>query len=50
MESWTEAQDTSALRAFYKIIDSFVIAQREFRKEFGIHHNLDVPTAHAIKT
>jgi hypothetical protein len=35
---------------FYKNGDSFVIAQREFRREFGIHHNPAVPSAHAIKT
>jgi hypothetical protein len=28
---------------------SFVIAQREFRREFGIHRNRAVPSAHAIK-
>jgi len=27
-----------------------VIAQREFRREFGIHRNHAVPSAHAIKT
>jgi len=27
-----------------------VIAQREFRREFGIHRNRAVPSAHAIKT
>jgi hypothetical protein len=27
-----------------------VIAQREFRREFGIHQNRAVPSAHAIKT
>ena len=30
--------------------DSFVIAQREFRREFGIHRNRAVPSARAIKT
>jgi hypothetical protein len=30
--------------------DSFVIAQREFRRAFGIHRNRAVPAAHAIKT
>jgi hypothetical protein len=29
---------------------SFVIAQREFRRRFGIHRNRIVPSAHAIKT
>jgi hypothetical protein len=27
-----------------------VIAQREYRREFGIHRNRAVPSAHAIKT
>jgi len=39
-----------AVKAFYKYGDSFVIAQREFRREFGIHRNRAVPSAHAIKT
>jgi hypothetical protein len=30
--------------------DSFVNAQREFRREFGIHRICAVPSAHAIKT
>jgi len=30
--------------------DSFVIAQREFRREFGIHRNRAVPSGHAIRT
>jgi hypothetical protein len=38
------------VKAFYKNGDSFVIAQREFRREFGIHRNRAVPSAHAIKT
>jgi hypothetical protein len=38
------------LKAFYKYGDSFVIAQREFRREFGIHRNRAVPSTHAIKT
>jgi hypothetical protein len=29
---------------------SFVIAQHEFQREFGIHHNHAVPSALAIKT
>jgi len=48
MEPWTGAQDAFAVKAFYKNGDSFVIAQLEFRKEFGIHCNRDVPLAHAI--
>ena len=38
------------MKAFYKNGDSFVIAQREFRREFGIHRNRAVPSTHAIKT
>ena len=30
--------------------DNFLIAQREFRREFGIHRNRAVPSSHAIKT
>jgi len=50
MEPWTGAQSAFAMKAFYKNGDSFVIAQREFRREFGIHRNHAVPSAHAIKT
>ena len=50
MESWTGAQSAFAVKAFYKNGDSFVIAKREFRREFGIHRNRAVPSAHAIKT
>jgi hypothetical protein len=50
MEPWTGAQRAFAVKAFYKSGDSFVIAQREFRIEFGIHRNRAVPSAHAIKT
>jgi hypothetical protein len=32
MESWTGAQRAFAVNAFYKNGDSFVIAQREFRR------------------
>jgi hypothetical protein len=28
---------------------SFEIAQRELRRQFGIHHNRAAPSAHAIK-
>jgi len=38
------------VKAFYKNGDSFVIAEREFRREFGIHRNRAVPSAHDIKT
>jgi hypothetical protein len=50
MEPWTGAQRVLAVKVFYKNGDSFVIAQREFRREFGIHRNRPVPSAHAIKT
>jgi hypothetical protein len=50
MELWTGAQRAFAVKAFYKNGDSFVITQHEFRREFGIHHNRAVPSAHAIKT
>jgi hypothetical protein len=38
------------VKVFYKNGNSFVIDQREFWREFGIHHNRAVPSAHAIKT
>ena len=47
VEPWTGAQRAFALKAFYKNGDSFVIVQREFRREFGIHRNRAVPSAHA---
>jgi hypothetical protein len=50
MEPWTGAQSAFAVKAFYKNGDSFAIAQREFRREFGTHCNRSVPSAHAIKT
>ena len=50
MEPWTGAQGDFAVKEFYKNCDSFVFAQREFRREFGIHRNRAVPSAHAIKT
>ena len=50
MEPWTAAQRAFVVKAFYKNGDSLVIAQREFRREFGIHRNRAVPSAHAIKT
>jgi hypothetical protein len=49
MEQWTDAQGAFAVKAFYKNGDSLVIAQSEFRREFGIHRNRAVPSAHAIK-
>jgi len=51
MEQWTGAQSAFVVKPFYKNGDSFVIAQREFRKKkFGIHRNRAVPSAHVIKT
>ena len=50
MEPWTGAQPAFAVKAFYKNGDSFVITQREFWREFGIHCNCSVASAHAIKT
>ena len=50
MESWTGAQRAFAVKPFYKNHDSYVAAQREFRKKFGIHRNSKVPSAHAMKT
>jgi hypothetical protein len=50
MEPWNGKQSVFAVKAFYKNGDSFVIAQREFRRKFGIHRNRAVPSAHAIKT
>ena len=38
------------MKTFYKNSDRFVIAQREFRGEFGILRNRAVPSALAIKT
>jgi len=50
MEPQTGAQRVFAVKAFYKNSDSFVIAQREFRREFGIHCSRAVPSTHAVKT
>ena len=50
MELWTGARRAFAVKSFYKNNDSYVAAQREFRKKFGIHRNSNVPSAHAIKT
>jgi len=50
MEPWTGAQRAFVVNAFYKNCDSFVIAQREFRRQFGIHRDRAVPATHAIKT
>jgi hypothetical protein len=48
--SWTGARRAFPVKSFYKNNDSYVAAQREFRKKFGIHRNSEVPSAHAIKT
>ena len=50
MESWTGAQRALAVKSFYKNNNSYVTAQREFSKKFGIHRNSKVPSALAIKT
>ena len=50
MEPWTGAQHVFAVKVFYKNSDSFVIAQHEFRIEFGVHCSRAVPSTHAIKT
>ena len=50
MEPWTGAQCAFNVKTFYKNSDSFVFAQRELRRQFGIHRNRAVPSAHAIKT
>jgi len=39
MRPWTGAQSVFAVKVFYKNGDSFVIAQREFRREFEIYRN-----------
>ena len=50
MESWTGAKGAFAVTSFYKNNHSYVAAQREFRKKFGIHRNSKVPSPHAINT
>ena len=50
MEPWSGAQSVFAVKVFYKNGDRFVIAQREFRRDFGIHRNRAVPSDHAIRT
>jgi transposase len=50
MEPCTGAQRAFAVKTFYKHGDSFVIAQREFRRALEIHRNRAVPSAHSIKT
>jgi len=48
MEPRTGAHRVFAVKTFYKNDDSFVIAQREFRREFGIYRNRAVPSGHTI--
>jgi len=50
MEPWSGAHRAFAVKVFHKNGDSFVITQCEFRREFLMHHNHAVPSAHAIKT
>jgi len=50
IESRTGARRAFAVKSFYKNNDSYVVAQREFRKKFGIHRNSKVSSPHAIKT
>jgi len=50
MELRTGAQRAFAVKSFYRNNDSYVAAQREFCKKFGIHRNSKVPSAHAKKT
>jgi hypothetical protein len=50
MEPWTGAQRAFAVKVFYKHGDSFVMAQCEFRRDFGIHRNHAVPSGDAIRT
>jgi hypothetical protein len=50
MGPWTGARSVFAVKVFYKNGDSFVIAQREFWREFRIYRNRAVPSAHTINT
>jgi hypothetical protein len=50
MELWTGPQSAVAVKVYHKNGDSFVMAQREFRREFGIYRNRAVLSACAIKT
>jgi hypothetical protein len=50
MGPWTGAQRVFAVKVFYENGDSLMIAQRDFRREFGIHRNRAVLSAHAFKT
>ena len=46
----SRGQRAFAVKSFYKNNDTYVAAQREFHKKFGIHRNSKVPSVHAIKT
>ena len=37
MELWAGAQRAFVVKSFYKNNDSYVAAQHEYRKKFGIH-------------
>jgi transposase len=50
LEPWTGAQCAFAAKAFNKNGYSFMIAHREFRRDFGIHRNHAVSSVHVIKT
>jgi len=50
MDGWAGAQSAFDVKSFYKNNDSYVAAQREFRKKFRIHRNNKVPSARATKT
>ena len=50
MKSWTGAKRAFAVKSFCKNNESYVAAQHEFCKKFGIHRNSKLPSAHAIKT
>jgi hypothetical protein len=49
MEPWAGAQLAFAVKVFYKNGEIFVVAQREFRREFGIHRNHAIPSAYASR-
>jgi hypothetical protein len=49
MEPWTGAECAFAVKVSYKNGDSFVIAQSEFRREFGIYCYHALPSAHDMK-
>ncbi|PSN31335.1 hypothetical protein C0J52_24054, partial [Blattella germanica] len=38
------------VKSFWKTDNSYILAQREFRKHFAIDRNHAIPSAHAIKT